>query len=101
MRVAPRAVIASASERASFRSAQRLHKPQEFSAVMAARRVVRGELFDLHYSLASEGEIDLPGGHRITYVARPEQTGWKRAPDWKRRSATAGPFIRQLRDLLA
>ncbi len=55
MRVAPRAVIASASERASFRSAQRLHKPQEFSAVMAARRVVRGELFDLHYSLASEG----------------------------------------------
>jgi len=61
MRVAPRAVIASASERASFRSAQRLHKPQEFSAVMAARRVVRGELFDLHYSLASEGEASRLG----------------------------------------
>ena len=55
MRVAPRAVIASASERATFRSAQRLHKPQEFSAVVAARRVVRGELFDLHYSLTGGG----------------------------------------------
>ena len=55
MRVAPRGVIASESERATIRSAQRLHKPQELSAVVAARRVVRGELFDLHYSLASEG----------------------------------------------
>ncbi len=61
MRVAPRAVIASASERASFRSAQRLHKPQEFSAVMAARRVVRGESFDLHYSLANPGEYSRLG----------------------------------------
>ena len=57
MRVAPRAVIASASERASFRSAQRLHKPREFSAVMAARCVVRGEFFDLHYSLPGTGGV--------------------------------------------
>ncbi len=48
-----------------------------------------------------EGEIDLPGGNRVTYVARPEQTGWRRAPDWKMRSVTAGPFIRQLRARLA
>ncbi|MCX7149130.1 MAG: ribonuclease P protein component, partial [Rhodocyclales bacterium] len=40
----------SPSERlASFRFEQRLHKPEEFTAVMAARRVVRGEYFDLHY----------------------------------------------------
>ena len=50
MRVVPRAVIASASERAaSFRFEQRLHRPEEFSAVMAARQVVRGQCFDLHY----------------------------------------------------
>lgn len=65
------------------------------------RGLVIPEVIVADGSLASEGEIDLPGGHRITYVARPEQTGWKRAPDWKRRSATAGPFIRQLRALLA
>jgi len=46
----PRAVIVSRSEHlASFRFEQRLHRPQEFSAVMAARRVFRGECFDLHY----------------------------------------------------
>ena len=61
MRVAPRAVIASASERASFRSAQRLRKAREFSAVMAARRVVRGEFFDLHYSLASTSVVSRLG----------------------------------------
>ena len=50
MRVVPRAVIVSPSERkASFQFGQRLHRPEEFSAVMAARRVVRGECFDLHY----------------------------------------------------
>ncbi|MDK9702092.1 MAG: ribonuclease P protein component [Sulfuritalea sp.] len=50
MRVVPRAVIASASKRAaSFRSEQRLHRPEEFLAVMAVRRVVRGQSFDLHY----------------------------------------------------
>ena len=50
MRAVPRAVIASASDRAaSFRSAQRLHRPGEFSVVMTARHVVRGEFFDLHY----------------------------------------------------
>ena len=49
----PRAVIVSLSERtASFCSEQRLHRPEEFSAVMAARRVVRGESFDLHYRQA-------------------------------------------------
>ena len=50
-RVVPRAVIVSASEhKASFCFEQRLHRPEEYSAVMAARRVVRGECFDLHYS---------------------------------------------------
>ena len=49
----PRAVIVSAFKRAaSFRSEQRLHRPEEFSAVMAARKVVRGECFDLHYGQA-------------------------------------------------
>ena len=62
MRVVPRDVIASASERAaSFRAAQRLHQPQEFSAVMAARRVVRGEFFALHYRLASTGGVSRLG----------------------------------------
>lgn len=57
MRAVPRVAIASASERAaSFRSAQRLHRPEEFSAVMAAKRVVRGEIFDLHYCLAGTDE---------------------------------------------
>ena len=56
MRVVPRAVIVSPSERAaSFRSEQRLHRPEEFSAVMAARRVVRGQCFDLHYRGAGTG----------------------------------------------
>ncbi len=53
MRVVPRAVIVSPSERrASFRSEQRLHRPEEFSAVMAARQVVRGACFDLHFCQA-------------------------------------------------
>jgi ribonuclease P protein component len=53
VRVVPRAVIVSPSERtASFHFGQRLHRPEEFSAVMAARRVVRGECFDLHYRRA-------------------------------------------------
>jgi len=53
VRVAPRAVIVSPSERiASFSSEQRLHRPEDFSVVMAARRVVRGECFDLHYRWA-------------------------------------------------
>jgi ribonuclease P protein component len=61
VRVAPRAVIVSASERkASFSSAQRLHQPSEFSAVMAERKVVRGNCFDLHVGRAvSEGSARL------------------------------------------
>jgi ribonuclease P protein component len=52
-RVVPKAVIVSASEhKASFCFEQRLHRPEEFSAVMAARRVVRGECFDLHFGQA-------------------------------------------------
>jgi ribonuclease P protein component len=54
VRVVPRAVIVSPSEHgASFRSEQRLHRPEEFSAVMAARRVVRGTCFDLHFGPAN------------------------------------------------
>ena len=50
MRVVPRVVIVSASKRtASFHSGQKLHRPEEFSSVMAARKVVRGTCFDLHY----------------------------------------------------
>ena len=53
MRVVPRAVIVSPSEHAaSFCFEQRLHRPEEFSAVMAARRVVRGECFHLHFRQA-------------------------------------------------
>ncbi len=53
MRVVPRAVIVSPFEHAaSFCFEQRLHRPEEFSAVMAARRVVRGECFHLHYRKA-------------------------------------------------
>lgn len=56
MRVVPRAAIASASEgQARFRYAQRLHRPDEFSAVMAARHVLRGAVFDLHYRLTTRG----------------------------------------------
>jgi len=54
VRVVPRVVIVSPSEHGtSFRSEQRLHRPEEFSAVMAARRVVRGTCFDLHFGPAS------------------------------------------------
>jgi ribonuclease P protein component len=53
VRVVPRAAIVSPSKRAaSFCFDQRLHRPDEFSAVMAARRVVRGECFHLHYRQA-------------------------------------------------
>jgi ribonuclease P protein component len=50
VRAAPKVVIVSASKRtASFHSGQKLHRPEEFSSVMAARKVVRGTCFDLHY----------------------------------------------------
>jgi ribonuclease P protein component len=53
VRVVPKAVIVSPSKRrASFRPEQRLHRPEEFSAVMAARQVVRGACFDLHFCQA-------------------------------------------------
>jgi ribonuclease P protein component len=54
VRVVPRAVIVSPSEHpASFCFEQRLHRPEEFSVVMSARRVVRGECFNLHYRQVS------------------------------------------------
>lgn len=50
MRAVPRVVIVSASKpTAPFRSEQKLHRPEEFSFVLAARKVVRGANFDLHY----------------------------------------------------
>ncbi len=50
MRAVPRVVIVSASKpTAPFRSEQKLHRPEEFSSVLAARKVVRGACFDLHY----------------------------------------------------
>lgn len=50
VRVVPRVAIVSASKRtALFGSGQRLHRPEEFSSVMAARKIVRGQCFDLHY----------------------------------------------------
>lgn len=58
MRVVPKAVIASASEpRALFNGDRRLHKPREFEAVLSARRVLRGDSFDLHFL---EGENQHP-----------------------------------------
>jgi ribonuclease P protein component len=55
-RVVPKVVIDSASERpGSFRFEQRLHRPEEFAAVMAARQVVRGRCFDLHFRSGGSG----------------------------------------------
>ncbi|MBB4013630.1 ribonuclease P protein component [Niveibacterium umoris] len=53
--VAPRAVIVSPSDRLAETTgfdllpAYRLHTGEEFSAVFAHRRVVRGQVFNLHY----------------------------------------------------
>ena len=54
--VVPRAVIASPSEVTpltsadqSFRSAHKLHKTDEYSAVFAFRRALRGRFYMLHY----------------------------------------------------
>jgi ribonuclease P protein component len=73
VRVVPRAVIVSPSEkRASFRPGQRLHRPEEFSAVMAARKVVRGECFDLHFcpaNAASGARIGLVVPKRLARAA--------------------------------
>lgn len=56
MRVVPRAVIVSLSKpTALFGPEQRLHRPEEFTAVMAARRVVRSVVFDLHFCRANTG----------------------------------------------
>ncbi len=50
MRVVPRVVIVSASDDgARFPTGRRLHKPQEFAAVLSARMVLRGDSFDLHF----------------------------------------------------
>ncbi len=73
MRVVPRAAIVSRSERRdSFLPEQRLHRPEEFSAVMAARRVVRGTCFDLHYCpapAASRARIGLIVPKRLARAA--------------------------------
>jgi ribonuclease P protein component len=57
----PRAVIASPFERlASFHFERRLHLPEEFSAVMVSRCVLRGECFDLHYlPTGTDGSVRL------------------------------------------
>ena len=58
MRVVPRVVIVSESEhKTPFGFAQRLHRPGEFLAVMEARRVVRGECFDLHFGPDATGGV--------------------------------------------
>lgn len=50
MRAAPRVAIASAFDSGPrFHKGQRLHKPREFAAVLSARKVVKGEIFDLHF----------------------------------------------------
>jgi len=57
VRAVPRVVIVSASKRtASFHSGQKLHRPEEFSSVMAARKVVRGSSFDLHYRVTGTAQ---------------------------------------------
>lgn len=58
MRVVPRVVIASAFEsRTLFHKGQRLHTPQEFAAVLSARKVVKGETFDLHFLFPDEAAV--------------------------------------------
>jgi ribonuclease P protein component len=73
VRVVPRVVIVSPSEhKSSFRSEQRLHRPGEFSAVMAARRVVRGTCFDLHFrpaNIAGKARIGLIVPKRLARAA--------------------------------
>jgi ribonuclease P protein component len=50
VRAAPRVVIASAFDSGPrFHKGQRLHKPREFAAVLSARKVVKGDTFDLHF----------------------------------------------------
>jgi ribonuclease P protein component len=57
VRVAPRVVIASAFDSGPrFHKGQRLHKPREFAAVLSARKVVKGDTFDLHF-LDQEGLV--------------------------------------------
>jgi len=73
VRVVPKAAIVSPSERGtSFRPEQRLHRPEEFSAVMAAHRVVRGTCFDLHFrsaTTASKARLGLIVPKRLAQAA--------------------------------
>lgn len=60
-RAVQRAVIVSLSKHYlffgfSFGPVSRLHRPQEFSAVFSARKVVRGKFFSLHYLSTEAGE---------------------------------------------
>ena len=56
MRDAPRVAIASQPKnRNLFGSAQRLHSPRDFAAVLDTRKAVRGSCFDLHYRFADPG----------------------------------------------
>lgn len=95
MRVVPRAVIVSPSElRTWFRSEQRLHRPEEFSAVMAARRVVRGACFDLHFcpaNPASRARIGLIVPKRLARAAALRNAIKRQAREAFRRVASTIP----------
>ena len=51
-----------------FRSEHRLHAAAEFSLVFAARRVLRGEKFDLHYRSRDEVSVKTSVGARLGLV---------------------------------
>lgn len=51
-----------------FCSKYRLHEAAEFSLVFAARNVLRGKNFDLHYLRRNESSVRLPAGPRLGLV---------------------------------
>lgn len=51
-----------------FRSQHRLHAVAEFSLVFAARHVLRGKHFDLHYRSRDAVFVNLPAGARLGLV---------------------------------
>ncbi|MCX7176609.1 MAG: ribonuclease P protein component [Proteobacteria bacterium] len=51
-----------------FRNEHRLHTPADFSTVFTVRRVLRGELFNLHYAAKTAGTGSGPVSARLGLV---------------------------------
>lgn len=51
-----------------FRNEHRLHTPADFSTVFTVRRVLRGELFNLHYAAKGAETASGPVGARLGLV---------------------------------